>query len=309
MASTDKAVESSTSSFFKTIFNKATNEDSPALSPFSLDQNPQEIAVKLISVEHEYWNSLSIMEQKKSLLVSKLETSDDIEKVKFNDELKKLDMEIEAYKSTKQQYAKQLNDLIGAKNLEEMKEIEAVSANVDKITVKDQQDKIRSFKKILHFSDFKRRLESYYPGTIFMLTRAGSNEVVGSQDEFYFAFKDVAQGEKTLALDLTVSNKRKITEEDDTGFESDASSSPQLIEHTGPWTDAEVERFKMGVNTHGWGNWKRVAKEVATRTRKQVYKFSENNQAKRLRQTDSITGAWVNLAAGLDRVSKGLEEK
>jgi hypothetical protein len=38
-------------------------------------------------------------------------------------------------------------------------------------------------------------------------------------------------------------------------------------------------------------------------------KFSENNQAKRLRQTDSITGAWVNLAAGLDRVSKGLEEK
>lgn len=95
------------------------------------------------------------MEQKKSLLVSKLETSDDIEKVKFNDELKKLDMEIEAYKSTKQQYAKQLNDLIGAKNLEEMKEIEAVSANVDKITVKDQQDKVRSFKKILHFSDFR----------------------------------------------------------------------------------------------------------------------------------------------------------
>ena len=102
MAITDKGVERSTNSFFKTIFNKATNEDSPSLSPFSLDQNPQEIAVKLISVEHEYWNSLSIMEQKKSLLASKLETSDDIEKVKFNDELKKLDMEIEAYKSTKQ---------------------------------------------------------------------------------------------------------------------------------------------------------------------------------------------------------------
>ena len=308
MASTDKAVESSTSSFFKTIFNKATNEDSPALSPLSLDQNSQEIAVKLISLEHEYWSSLSIMEQKKSLLVSKMETTNDIEKGKFNDELKKLDMEIEQYKSTKLNYAKKLNDLIGAKNLEEMKEIEAVSANVDKITVKDQQDKVRSFKKILHFSDFKRRLESYYPETIFMLTRAGSNEIVGSQDEFYFAFKDVAQGEKTLALDLTVSNKRMINK-DDTGSESDASSSPQLIQHIGPWTDAEVERFKMGVNTHGWGNWKRVAKEVATRTLKQVYKFSENNQAKRLRETDSITGAWVNLAAGLDRVSKGLEEK
>ena len=99
MAITDKADDSSTSSFFKKIFNKATNEDSPALS---LEQNPQEIAVKLISVEREYWNSISIMEQKKSLLVSKLETTDDIEKAKLTDELKKLDKEIEAYTSTKQ---------------------------------------------------------------------------------------------------------------------------------------------------------------------------------------------------------------
>jgi len=193
--------------------------------------------------------------------------------------------------------------------MEEMKEIKAVSAHVDKIIVKDYQEKVRSFKKVIYFSDLKRRLESYYPGTLFMLTRAGSNEVVGSQDEFYFAFKDVPEGEKTLALDLTISKKRKITEEDDTDLESDASSSIQLIQHIGPWTDAEVERFKIGVNTHGWGNWKRIAKEVATRTLKQVYKFSENNQAKRMRQTDSITGAWVNLAAGFDRVSKGLEEK
>jgi hypothetical protein len=96
-----------------------------------------------------------------------------------------------------------------------MKEIEAVSANVDKITVKNEQGKVRSFKKVLYFSDFMRRLESYYPGTKFMLTRADSNEVVGSQDEFYFAFKGVAQGEKTLELDMTISRKRKI----DTGFE------------------------------------------------------------------------------------------
>jgi hypothetical protein len=58
--------------------------------------------VKLISVEHEYWNTLSIMEEKRFLLVSNLEASDEFEKVKLNDELKKLDMDIEAYKSTKQ---------------------------------------------------------------------------------------------------------------------------------------------------------------------------------------------------------------
>jgi hypothetical protein len=102
MGNTEKAGESSKSSFFKAIFNKATNEDSSALSLVSLDQNPQEIAVKLISVEHEYWNTLSIMEEKRFLLVSNLEASDEFEKVKLNDELKKLDMDIEAYKSTKQ---------------------------------------------------------------------------------------------------------------------------------------------------------------------------------------------------------------
>jgi Myb-like DNA-binding domain len=141
-----------------------------------------------------------------------------------------------------------------------------------------------------------------------MLTKSGTNDVVGSQDEFFFAFKDVPENGTVLELDLIISQKRRL--EDEEGDESDASSSSsQFLQHSGPWADAEVERFKMGVNTHGWGNWKRVTKEVATRTRKQVYKFSESNQAKRLRQTDSITGAWVDLAAGFNRVSKGLEEK
>jgi len=101
-----------------------------------------------------------------------------------------------------------------------------------------------------------------------MLNRSGTNDVVGSQDEFFFAYKEVPKEDKILALDLSISNKRKIEEEEDKGIESDASSSPVLIEHTGPWTYGEVERFRMGVNAHGWGNWKRIAKEVATRTRK-----------------------------------------
>ena len=195
--------------------------------------------------------------------------------------------------------------------MEEIKAIEAVAEKIEKITVKDQQDRIRSFKTMIHFSDLKRRLEAYYPGTAFILTRADSKEVVGSQDELYFAFKNVQQGGTILELDLTISNKRKLSENNnDRDCESDASSSfSPIIQHTGPWADAEVERFKMGVDTHGWGNWKRIAQEVATRTLKQVYKFSESNQAKRFRPTDSLTGAWVNLAAGFYNVSKGLEDK
>jgi hypothetical protein len=38
-----------------------------------------------------------------------------------------------------------------------------------------------------------------------MLTRAGSNEVVGSQDEFYFAFKDfIKYGSRIIAFQTTL---------------------------------------------------------------------------------------------------------
>jgi hypothetical protein len=90
MASYDNAVESFPTSFFKMIFG----EDSSAI--------PQEIAMKLITIEHEYRENLSIMEQKRSLIVLNLDAAEDVENDKFENELKKLDMEIEAYKATKQ---------------------------------------------------------------------------------------------------------------------------------------------------------------------------------------------------------------
>jgi len=108
MASSDRAVQSSTSSFFSTIFNKAHNEESSLLTPFSLNGNPQDIAVKPISVEHDYWYSLSLMEQKKTSLISQLESSADSEKEKLRDDLKNLDVEIDAFKSTKQVFLRLL---------------------------------------------------------------------------------------------------------------------------------------------------------------------------------------------------------
>ena len=192
--------------------------------------------------------------------------------------------------------------------MKEINEIESVSEEIERILVKDYQDKVRVFKKILWFSDLKSRLEAYYPGTIFMLTISGSNRMVGSQDELYFAYKDVPEGEKDLMLDLTLTRKRKADDADNQEFEY--TMSPQMLfHHTGRWSEAELERFKIGINTYGWGKWRRVAEVIETRSAKQVCKFSESQQARRFRDTDSITGAWVNLAAGLDRVSKGLEEK
>jgi hypothetical protein len=202
-----------------------------------------------------------------------------------------------------------LNESISKKNQKELEEIEKVAEAVEKITVKDENGQIRSFKKIIHFSDLKVRLEAYYRGSAFILKKADSNDIVGSQDELYFAYKELASGTSILCLDLYLSKKRKLEDEEGDGSESDISSDPQLTHHVGTWADGEIERFKIGVNTHGWGNWKAVAKTVGTRTAKQVSKFSENNQAKRLRQTDSITGAWVNLATSMALVSKGLEEK
>jgi hypothetical protein len=57
-------------SFFKTT--KATNADPAAESSLSLEQTTQEIAVKLFSVEHDYRNGLSTMEQNRSQILQKL---------------------------------------------------------------------------------------------------------------------------------------------------------------------------------------------------------------------------------------------
>lgn len=306
MGITDKAQEGSTTSFFKNIFMNfdTSKEDSPLL----LAETPEEISLKLLTVESEYWHTLLEMDQKRSQLLFEREAASDDEKEVINAQLIKLDEEMASFKASKLQYASKLNDYISNKNSEELQEIQQVSEHIQKITVKDGQDKVRSFRKILHFSDLKRRLEGYYPQSTFLLSKSGTNEVVGSQDELFFAFKEVPQEEHVLALDLTISNKRKLDEEE--YDESDSCSSVQLQHvHVGPWTDAEAVRFKTGIDAHGWGRWKQVAAVVATRTPKQVAKYSENGQAKRLRPTDSITGAWVNLAAGFDRVSKGLQEK
>lgn len=90
------------SSFFKTIFTKATNADPVAESSLSLEQTTQEIAVKLLSVEHDYWNGLSTMEQNRSQILSKIDSSsDDSERNELKEDLKKLDLEIESFKASK----------------------------------------------------------------------------------------------------------------------------------------------------------------------------------------------------------------
>lgn len=38
--------------------------------------------------------------------------------------------------------------------------------------------------------------------------------------------------------------------------------------------DAELDFIKMGVNTHGWGSWKPIAKKVASNT---VYSSWQGN--------------------------------
>ena len=76
MGASDKILGTSATSFFKTIFTKPIKSDPAVESPLSLDQTPQEIAVKLLSVEYEYWSGLSTMEQNRSqLLLSKIELS------------------------------------------------------------------------------------------------------------------------------------------------------------------------------------------------------------------------------------------
>ena len=102
MGTSDKPLGTSATSFFKTIFTKSTESDPAEESPLSLDQTPQEIAVKLLSVEYDYWSGLSTMEQNRSQLLSKIElSSDDNERNELKVDLKKLDSEIEFFKASK----------------------------------------------------------------------------------------------------------------------------------------------------------------------------------------------------------------
>lgn len=98
------------------------------------------------------------------------------------------------------------------------------------------------------------------------MVKPGTSEIVGSQDELLFAYRD-AQDVDVLNLDLKLfkTPKRRKSSPD----EEESESQPQF-RHEGRWSNAEEELFNLGVDQHGWRMWKEIAGVIGTRDREQV---------------------------------------
>lgn len=133
------------------------------------------------------------------------------------------------------------------------------------------------------------------------MVKPGTSEIVGSQDELLFAYKDV-QDVEVLNLDLKLfktSKKRKSTPDE----ESD--SQPQF-RHEGRWSNAEEELFSMGVDQHGWRMWKEIAGVIGTRDREQVRKFAGSLRGSQYKKKISVTPGLLDLAEGMRLVAQSL---
>jgi hypothetical protein len=125
----------------------------------------------------------------------------------------------------------------------------------------------RTMKPMLFFSELQALAENLYPGFNVVLMKPGTVDIVGSQEELFFAYQDVSEG-KVLYLELKISSTSLKRKADDEG-----ESTPEF-RHEGPWSNAEIELFKMGVDQFGWTKWQSISGVIGTRDRQQVRQFA-----------------------------------
>jgi hypothetical protein len=102
----------------------------------------------------------------------------------------------------------------------------------------------RSFDAYRHFTDLHASVQNSFPGFDTLLKVAGTEDVVASQEELFFAYTDKAAEAPVLLLDLVLSKsivkKRKRTE-------VEGAAEIAVTKRAGPWKNGEIEMFKAGV--------------------------------------------------------------
>ena len=108
---------------------------------------------------------------------------------------------------------------------------------------------------------------------LFQSMEDGSEEVVGSQDEWTDFLERLIAQEKTLLSVRVVPSrrgqKRKQRSED--------------ANNMGSWNEEEVILFGEAVNVHGWGRWKEISEEFPRRNHQQIKDFSQTKIAQRFK--------------------------
>jgi len=183
--------------------------------------------------------------------------------------------------------------------------------------------KSRRIRPVKLFSELLEQIKSMFVGNAILEICTREGDVIGSQDELFFAYQFVK--EQILHLQVELKNpactpvnrpkKRRrapSSEEDEEKEEEEEEDSgedvvpPAVIRNSGVWTTSEMIRFEEGVKRFGWGEWSLISNYVQTRDRKQVFKFSTTDAGQKAKRIPSVVHAYVDLAKGMSLVAEHL---
>lgn len=129
----------------------------------------------------------------------------------------------------------------------------------------------RSFEAVHYFSELQTIVQNCFPGFDIILKLPGSDDIVASQEELFFAYCDKAEEAPVLKLDLFLSKSlsKKRKQRDD---EAEVANSrikqrddvvPEVVANRriGPWQNGEIELFKAGVKVQSKINTRNSAGE------------------------------------------------
>jgi hypothetical protein len=103
----------------------------------------------------------------------------------------------------------------------------------------------RSFEAVHYFSELQATALNCFPGFDIILKIPGTDDIVASQEELYFAYCDKADEAPVLKLDLVLSKTltKKRKQRDDSVQDAEVTANRR----SGPWKNGEIELFKAGV--------------------------------------------------------------
>ena len=117
----------------------------------------------------------------------------------------------------------------------------------------------RSFEAVHYFSELQTIVQNCFPGFDIMLKLPGTDDIVASQEELFFAYCDKAEEAPVLKLDLFLSKSlsKKRKQRDDLVPEAEVVANRRI----GPWKNGEIELFKAGVKVQSKINIRNSAGE------------------------------------------------
>lgn len=260
---------------------KTATTETPDIAKVSSSQ----IALNILEMERGLGDELKKLKGARLALVDQLQKSQaEEERAELARKLNGLDEQTEkTYRSAFDHATydlliltkRKLDKVIERKNQIEIESMEKEASRFQRIVVSFESSTDfpllppikRIMRPVLVFSELQALAENFYPGFNVVLMKPGTVEIVGSQDELFFAYHDASDGQ-VLDLELKITSASLKRKADD---ESDAT--PEL-RHEGPWSNAEMELFKMGVDQFGWKKWKSISRVIGTRDRQQVRQFS-----------------------------------